>query len=59
MHDNHFSSSFNLGTYYWDKFSFCKKKKHVGLCFPVGNIRPLENGPNLALKISDLVTTLY
>ena len=25
MHDNRFSSSFDLWTYYWDKFSFCKK----------------------------------
>ena len=32
MHDSHFSSSFDLGTYYWDKFSFCKKN-HIGLCF--------------------------
>ena len=45
MHDNCFSSSFNLGTYYWDKFSFCKK----GLCFTDGNIWPskISNGPKI------------
>ena len=35
MHDIVFSSSFDLGTYNWDKFSFCK---NLGLCFTDGNI---------------------
>ena len=42
MHDNCFSSRFDLGTYSLDKFSFCKKKA-VGLCFTDGNKWPLEN----------------
>ena len=53
MHDNRFSSSFDLGTYYWDMFSFCKKKcKGQGLCFTDGNIWPskLSNDPQKMLK---------
>ena len=42
MHDNCFSSSLDLGTYYLDKFSFCKKKR-IGLCFTDGNIWPSKH----------------
>ena len=33
--------------YYRDKFSFCKKKKRIGLCFTDGNMWPskISNGP--------------
>ena len=55
MHDNLFSSSFVFGTYYWDKFSFCKKKC-IGLCFTDGNIPPskISNGPQIMLKGAEL-----
>ena len=52
--------------YYRDKFSFCKKKR-IGLCFTDGNMWPskisngpqkIGRGPNMALKITDLGTTL-
>ena len=52
--------------YYRDKFSFCKKKC-IGLCFTDGNMWPskvsngpqkIGRGPNMALKITDLGTTL-
>ena len=51
MHDNCFSSSFDSGTY-WDKFSFCKKKERIGLCFADDNIWPskFSNGPQKMLK---------
>ena len=52
--------------YYRDKFSFCKKKR-IGLCFTDGNRWPSKisngppkngRGPNMALKTTDLGTTL-
>ena len=51
MHDILFSSSFDFGTYYWVKFSFCKKK-HIWLSFTHGNIWPakISNGPQKMLK---------
>ena len=62
MLGNIVSSSLDLGTY-WDKFSFCKRKR-IWLCFTDGNIWPskISNGPQKMMKgaerISDLGTTL-
>ena len=55
--------------YYRDKVSFCKKRR-TGLCFTDGNMWPskisnapphpqkIGRGPKMALKITDLGTTL-
>ena len=60
---SHFSLNLRASlvpAYYRDKFSFCKKRR-IGLCGPQKfQMAPkkIGRGPNMALKITDLGTTL-